>query len=314
VGGLSPCLFWSIVAVDEKLKRFAEQPPSFCIYANASCDRKTISRGLCDKHYRQAKANDELPIYNKQDKRQRTRICNLEDCKNKYYGRGYCKLHYGRFIVPTHAPRLAAWHQRTKDLPERQDQKRKAQSKYHKTIKGRITFLRNWAAKKGKTVEISEEFIEHFDHLPCCYCGKARKTYGSNFYLEPRTRKITPDTMIACCNLCKAEKAQAPFNKFAWAKALLRRFWRRIPSARVALLKANRGRGLYECAECHKIFKKKQIQLDHRIPVIDPVEGYKNLDTYVDRLYCDESNLQVLCTKDHSEKTIAEHKIRQENK
>lgn len=54
-------------------------------------------------------------------------------------------------------------------------------------------------------------------------------------------------------------------------------------------------RGLYECASCKGHFKNKQIRLDHRIPVVSISEGFTNWDDYINRLFCDSSNYQILC-------------------
>lgn len=56
----------------------------------------------------------------------------------------------------------------------------------------------------------------------------------------------------------------------------------------------------WECNHCHFYFEKKGIKVDHIIPVGPPKEDWTG---YITRLFCDESNLQVLCNYCHDEKT-----------
>jgi hypothetical protein len=57
------------------------------------------------------------------------------------------------------------------------------------------------------------------------------------------------------------------------------------------------------------------ICVDHIDPVVDPKEGFICWDTYINRLYCDESNLQVLCLNPcHKEKSKRERLIREKHK
>jgi hypothetical protein len=53
----------------------------------------------------------------------------------------------------------------------------------------------------------------------------------------------------------------------------------------------------YKCAQCGRFFRDedKNIAVDHREPVVDPVVGFVDANTYVDRLFCDIDNLWVLC-------------------
>jgi len=50
------------------------------------------------------------------------------------------------------------------------------------------------------------------------------------------------------------------------------------------------------------------VQVDHIIPVIDPATGFTTWDAFIERLFCDRDNLQVLCTSCHDIKTKEEIK------
>ncbi|MEM4380505.1 MAG: hypothetical protein QXL01_07490 [Thermoplasmatales archaeon] len=53
----------------------------------------------------------------------------------------------------------------------------------------------------------------------------------------------------------------------------------------------------YKCAKCGRYFRDGggEIAVDHIEPVISLEEGFRNFDEYIARLFCPQSNLQVLC-------------------
>lgn len=59
----------------------------------------------------------------------------------------------------------------------------------------------------------------------------------------------------------------------------------------------------YTCAVCTKEYVAKDVQVDHIEPVVDPVAGFISWDVYIDRMFCDSKNLQVLCKDCHQIKT-----------
>lgn len=90
---------------------------------------------------------------------------------------------------------------------------------------------------------------------------------------------------------------------------------------------ANVSRGVYLCAGCDqhvpptiKQGRKRvnNIFVDHIIPVIDPTVGFVGWDSFIDRLFCEKDNLQLLCGECHDAKTAEERRIavetRQANK
>ena len=62
----------------------------------------------------------------------------------------------------------------------------------------------------------------------------------------------------------------------------------------------------YVCAECDELYTSKDVQVDHIKPVVDPKVGFVDYDTLVDRLFCEVSNLQVLCKVCHKAKSKKE--------
>lgn len=65
----------------------------------------------------------------------------------------------------------------------------------------------------------------------------------------------------------------------------------------------------YKCAKCKSDYPAKEVQVDHRRPVVGP-EGFKDWNTYIERMFCDKKNFQVLCKSCHSSKTKKETQSR----
>lgn len=62
----------------------------------------------------------------------------------------------------------------------------------------------------------------------------------------------------------------------------------------------------YLCAICGDDFPASQVQVDHIVPVVDPEKGFKDWNTFIRRLFCEASNLQVVCKPCHKKKTKKE--------
>lgn len=62
----------------------------------------------------------------------------------------------------------------------------------------------------------------------------------------------------------------------------------------------------YKCAVCKKLFTSTNVQIDHILPVVDPAKGFVSWDEYINRMYCEEDNFQVLCKPCHLKKTKKE--------
>jgi hypothetical protein len=62
----------------------------------------------------------------------------------------------------------------------------------------------------------------------------------------------------------------------------------------------------HKCFKCKLDFPAKEVQVDHKEPVVDPMMGFVNWDTFIERLFCDKKNLQVLCKACHKVKTQKE--------
>lgn len=72
---------------------------------------------------------------------------------------------------------------------------------------------------------------------------------------------------------------------------------------------------MFRCAECErqgidKLWRENDVQADHIIGVVGP-EGFKDWNTYIERMFCPTEGYQILCSSHHDEKTAIENLDRQ---
>jgi 5-methylcytosine-specific restriction endonuclease McrA len=110
------------------------------------------------------------------------------------------------------------------------------------------------------------------------------------------------------------------WNEEAAIRGAMRRVFSRSPVIREVLFKvrrevprfnkdgsrAKRDAVQYLCNICGEYAGSTQVAVDHIEPVISIIDGFVNWDTFKDRLFCDASNLQVVCDSCHNEKTQKE--------
>lgn len=95
-----------------------------------------------------------------------------------------------------------------------------------------------------------------------------------------------------------------------WLVQKLRRISYQWPERKAAIRKARVSRGKYLCAHCNGLFGPKEINADHKDPVIDPEVGFVDWNTYIARLFCSEDNIQIICKIDHHAKSAEENERR----
>lgn len=102
-----------------------------------------------------------------------------------------------------------------------------------------------------------------------------------------------------------------------------------------AKLKTKVAPSIYKCQHCgiliydgasdidkvcekNKIARNKiiagKMHMDHIEPMIDPAKGFESWDKLIDRLFCDSSGYQGLCSDCHRLKTDDENKVRSKAK
>lgn len=73
---------------------------------------------------------------------------------------------------------------------------------------------------------------------------------------------------------------------------------------------SNRLAQFYQCAICKDEFTNKEVEVDHIEPVVDPVKGFINWDTFIARLFSFKENYQLVCKSCHKLKSNKEKKAR----
>ncbi len=85
------------------------------------------------------------------------------------------------------------------------------------------------------------------------------------------------------------------------------RWWKPILQCKLASRRAYKGPNKrqkfeYQCATCKQWFQEKKINVDHIHPA-GSLNCAADLPGFVERLFCEIDNLQVLCSSCHDKKT-----------
>lgn len=103
----------------------------------------------------------------------------------------------------------------------------------------------------------------------------------------------------------------------------LRRVSQKWPPIGDCLRAARVNRGEYLCAGCGNVVpattkvdgkRVKNVHVDHINPVINPAIGWESFDSFINGLFCEPENLQVLCDACHTTKTNNEKAIAKERR
>jgi 5-methylcytosine-specific restriction endonuclease McrA len=85
------------------------------------------------------------------------------------------------------------------------------------------------------------------------------------------------------------------------------RWWKPITECKLKAKRIYKGPNKrqkfeYQCRACKNWFPEKKINVDHIIPA-GSLNCAQDLPGFVERLFCEQDNLQCLCTTCHDEKT-----------
>lgn len=106
----------------------------------------------------------------------------------------------------------------------------------------------------------------------------------------------------------------AIFDKHKWIRNSIRKLSYRWPARYRAKVAARVERGKYRCSNCQQIFRDKDVELDHKEPVISVEKGFVDWNEFIDRLFVEQSEYNVLCIPCHTKKSIKENEDRRKNK
>lgn len=102
---------------------------------------------------------------------------------------------------------------------------------------------------------------------------------------------------------------------FQFIRSALRAAFNRYPvkfaakKAAERTVTGQRHRYEYKCAECTQWFKGNEVQVDHIKPA-GSLKEYTDIPQFVENLFCEVDNLQLLCKECHKAKTAAERRAR----
>ena len=118
----------------------------------------------------------------------------------------------------------------------------------------------------------------------------------------PRTRNAGTMTEAAFWSMSRSALRQKSrwWKPIAECKKLARR---------VSKSKNNRQKWEYQCKKCRQWYKSDQVNVDH-IEQAGSLRSYEDLPRFVETLFCEQDNLQVLCKSCHDEKTKLEIQLK----
>lgn len=111
---------------------------------------------------------------------------------------------------------------------------------------------------------------------------------------------------------CSGTWTEAKFITFV--KNQLRGATRKWPPISQVMKEAWVSRGIYRCNDCKKdvpltVKGKRNVFVDHIKPIINPAVGFTTWDDFINNLFSEKDNLQVLCGACHTIKTTEERKL-----
>ena len=118
---------------------------------------------------------------------------------------------------------------------------------------------------------------------------------------------------------CNGTMSEAMFWSFI--RSALRqksRWWKPISVCKLSARRLYKGANKrqkyeYNCKKCNGWFPEKQINVDHVRPA-GSLNTATDLPQFVERLFCEQDNLQVLCTTCHDAKTLNEKQSKKKTK
>lgn len=112
---------------------------------------------------------------------------------------------------------------------------------------------------------------------------------------------------------CSGKWTEAKYRSFI--KSNLRRASMKWAPISETLSEARTRRGFYQCAGCKQEVpastkegrtRVKNVHVDHINPIIDPEKGWESWDKTIEGMFCEKTNLQVLCSECHKVKSDEE--------
>jgi 5-methylcytosine-specific restriction endonuclease McrA len=107
-------------------------------------------------------------------------------------------------------------------------------------------------------------------------------------------------------------KKKIAWNPHPYLVAAARRIWRWSPERREIANACAVGLTKRRCVKCEETKARKEVQIDHIVPVGKQPRSWSEYPGFYERLFCAVSNLQPLCKTCHTAKSNLENKARKE--
>jgi hypothetical protein len=144
------------------------------------------------------------------------KICSVEGCGLKSFGRGFCQKHYNSWYWMENRERLLISNSRYYNENKEHVllQQRKRNKEYCKTVKSKFSRLKGIAKSRGYLVEISIEFFEKLIENSCYYCGEKLPITGSGVDRKDNLLNYTESNCVPCCTICNKMKNTMTVEEF----------------------------------------------------------------------------------------------------
>lgn len=110
---------------------------------------------------------------------------------------------------------------------------------------------------------------------------------------------------------CNGQWTESRYNSFI--TSALRRASCRWAPKNIVKKNAKTARNTYTCAICKKSVGNKSIRIDHITPVVGE-DGFKDWNTFINRLFVETEGLRAICTPCHDAVTQQQKDLRKSNK
>ena len=96
------------------------------------------------------------------------------------------------------------------------------------------------------------------------------------------------------------------FSRSPIVREVMMKVRREVPKFNKDGSRAKKDSVQYRCNVCQTYVGSTHVAVDHITPVISVSEGFVDFNTFIERLFCDVNNLQVICDDCHNLKTNSE--------
>lgn len=95
-----------------------------------------------------------------------------------------------------------------------------------------------------------------------------------------------------------------------FAKKALRKASLQWPEFAIAVKASRVAPNRHKCSECGEVFPRKEVERNHREPVMPVNKTDITMDEYISNLLCDSSKISIICIRCHENITKLQNAMR----